>query len=106
MRPALILALLALAACSNPDPGPAALLPGTASARCVNPASGAAWTLTLDAAHGLADGHPAKFDSDRIRWTDPADGAAYELAPKTGDLTITRASSTGGYILSARCRAN
>lgn len=94
--------LAALAACSDPDPGPAAIPPGTLSARCVNPSSGAAWTLALDATRGLADGHPARFEPRHIRWT--TDGAAYELAPSTGDLTITRASSTGGYILTARCK--
>ena len=110
LRPAAAVALAAalaalLAACGDPDPGPAAVPPGTARARCVNPSSGAAWTLALDAVRGLADGHPARFDRRRIRWSAPADGASYELIPASGELTITRASSTGGYILTARCRA-
>ncbi|HEV2366047.1 MAG TPA: hypothetical protein VGS12_17825 [Caulobacteraceae bacterium] len=70
---------------------------------CVNPASGFAWTFKLDPASHSVDGSPASFGGDRIAWADES-GAAFEFKPDSGDLTVTRASSTGGYIVRDRCR--
>ena len=71
--------------------------------RCVS-ADGGGWTLTLDAARSLADGQPASFGPRSVTWRDPRDGGAYALDLAAGALTVTRASSTGGYQVFFACR--
>ena len=98
---------LAMAGCNE---GPAAaeaapISPNATHVRCVNTVSGAGWTLALDHAHGLADGRPARFDAHRAVWTDAARTSVYDLDLQHGALTITRGSSTGGWVAAFACRA-
>lgn len=78
--------------------------PAKTAIACVNPASGASWRITIDYAHSTVDSNPAQLTSTEITWFDPKDGGHYTLDRKTGDLTATIASSTGGYFRHARCR--
>jgi hypothetical protein len=89
--------LLALAACSgSADPPARAIVAGVGPITCVNAASGARSAILLDETHRLAGGQPAAFTGGSVSWRDPA-GGGYELDRASGVLTITRASSTGGY---------
>jgi hypothetical protein len=92
-------------ACAPQPSGPLAVAPGSAKALCINSVNGASWRIAIDEIHRRADGLPARFDADRIAWRNPADTGEYELKRATGELTITRPSSTGGYIMSYRCKA-
>lgn len=98
-------AALALSACGGPPPGHPAIAANARRLTCVNPASGASWSVQLDPVRRLADGHPADIETGRISWSDPADNAGYELETGSGRLTVTRASSTGGYMVLDRCSA-
>lgn len=71
---------------------------------CANPSSGAVWRVTVDDAHRRVDSFPANISSRRAVWTDSSRGGAYRLDFLTGVLTVSRASSTGGWILQDRCR--
>jgi len=101
---ACVLAALGMAACRGGDGGGSAVPAGTSSLRCVNPSSGYAWTVRIDEAHGRIDGLPAEIGARRLRWRDASDGTVYELDRGSGELNVIRASSTGGYILTDRCR--
>ena len=72
--------------------------------RCLNPVSGARWTLRIDLAAGRVDGARASIDAHTITWTDPTDGARARLDRHSGQLTLVRASSTGGWVQQAACR--
>lgn len=98
------LAALGLAACHGGDGGASAVPVGTSSLRCVNPSSGYAWTVRIDETRARIDGLPAEIGARRLRWRDASDGAVYELDRGSGELSVIRASSTGGYILTDRCR--
>ncbi len=73
--------------------------------QCVNAASGASWALTVDDQKHTVDGVPANITAARIGWRDPATGGLYDLDRKSGALTFTNPSSTGGYMLFHRCQA-
>ena len=74
------------------------------SFQCVNAASGASWSLTVDDQKQTVDGSPAQISAARINWRDPASGGVYDLDRKSGALTFTNPSSTGGYMLFHRCQ--
>ncbi len=88
----------------------AALATGDGAARrvaeavCVNPFSGASWRITIDYDRATVDSNPARIDAAEISWRDPADGWNYQLDRKSGDLTVTLASATGGNFLHDRCK--
>ena len=73
--------------------------------RCVNTASGAVWTIPLDAERSLADGRPATFGPTRVDWSGRADGSVFDLDLGRGTLTVTRGSSTGGWVSTFACAA-
>lgn len=70
---------------------------------CTNPASGATWRIHVDFAQSTVDANAARISDDTITWHDAKDGGNYALDRKTGKLTVTVASSTGGYFLYDRC---
>jgi len=98
---------LACAGCGVGDPPPGAMrIPPTApQVRCVNTASRATWTIPLDAAHSLANRRPATFGQARVDWGGGADGSVFNLDLARGVLTVTRGSSTGGWVATFVCRA-
>ena len=75
------------------------------SFQCTNPTSGASWSLAVDEQKRTVDGAPADISAARINWRDPASGGYYDLDRKSGALTFTNPSSTGGYMLFHRCQA-
>lgn len=72
--------------------------------RCINPVSGAGWTINVDFAHATVDSYAANITRRWITWHNTADQGFYSLDRLSGDLTIRRASSTGGYEQHASCR--
>jgi hypothetical protein len=74
-----------------------------ATLRCSNPYSGAMWDLTIDYDRSLADAFPAEITQTRISWHDTSHGGYYLLDRRSGALTVTYASSTGGFSLRDRC---
>jgi len=70
---------------------------------CTNPASGAHWQIKVDYDRRTVDSHPADIGADAIAWH-TEDGENYRLDRKTGHLTVTVASSTGGYFLHDQCK--
>jgi len=91
------------AACGALLAGPSARA-ADLSFQCTNAASGSSWTLTVDDQKRTADGAPAEISAARISWRDPASGGIYDLDRKSGALTFTNPSSTGGYMLFHRCQ--
>lgn len=100
-----VVAALALAGCGDRHGRPPAIAADVPLITCVNPASGFVWTVRLDRRHNRADTWPARFGSKVIHWSDESDGGLYDLYPQTGELDVTHASSTGGYLMFDRCRA-
>jgi hypothetical protein len=74
-----------------------------AAITCTNPISGASWQILIDYRKPAVDSNPAEITRSEISWFDPKDGGNYRLDRKSGDLTATVASSTGGYLRHARC---
>ncbi|MBV9017095.1 MAG: hypothetical protein JO213_09690 [Alphaproteobacteria bacterium] len=74
-----------------------------AAVTCTNPASGASWQISIDYAKATVDSQPARISQGQISWFDPKDLGNNTLDRKTGDLTTSIASSTGGYFRRARC---
>jgi hypothetical protein len=70
---------------------------------CTNPVSGTSWQIMIDYSRATVDSNPAKINRAEISWFDPKDGGNYTLDPKSGDLTASVASSTGGYFRHGRC---
>ena len=70
---------------------------------CTNPVSGASWQIAIDFEKSTVDSNQAKITLATISWFDPADGGNYTLDRKSGDLTASVASSTGGYFRHSRC---
>jgi|HubBroStandDraft_3_1064219.scaffolds.fasta_scaffold96981_2 hypothetical protein len=101
-----VLAAVALAGCGQHGAGQLAIPPGVARIDCLNPVSGYAWSLRLDSRSRRVDGSPAVFEAGSITWRDVSDSGGYSLDRATGMLTITRASSTGGYSAVDRCSAH
>lgn len=81
----------------------AALGAAETAVTCRNVASGAPWQLTIDYERSTADSNPAQISESRITWRDGKDGWYYALDRKTGDLTVTLASATGGNFLYHHC---
>jgi hypothetical protein len=96
---------LALQGCGT-DRGKIQVPPGAKHAQCVNPASGAHWVLSIDEARRIVDGWPARIDPRTLAWRNRIDGGRYELDRASGVLSVTRASSTGGYITFDHCSAD
>ena len=76
---------------------------GATAITCTNPVSGASWQVSIDYRRATVDSNPAHITGDAISWFDPKDGGNYTLDRRSGDLTATVASSTGGYFRTARC---
>ncbi|HEX3936011.1 MAG TPA: hypothetical protein VHX43_00775 [Xanthobacteraceae bacterium] len=70
---------------------------------CTNPASGANWQIKVDYDRRTVDSHPADIGDAQISWH-TADGENYALDRRSGHLTVTVASSTGGYFLHDQCK--
>lgn len=70
---------------------------------CTNPVSGASWQITIDYRNATVDANPAAITAAAISWFDPKDGGNYTLDRKSGALTASVASSTGGYFRHGRC---
>jgi len=70
---------------------------------CTNPMSGTSWQIAIDFDKATVDSHRAEITEAKISWFDPTDGGNYTLDRKSGDLTATVASSTGGYFRHGRC---
>jgi hypothetical protein len=81
----------------------AAAPPSVAATTCTNPASGATWQIVIDYAKATVDSNPAAISRAEISWFDPTDGGTYTLDRESGDLTVSIASSTGGYFRHGRC---
>jgi hypothetical protein len=97
---------LALTSCGAGDPpGAARVSPTAPLVRCLNIVSGATWTIPLDAAHSLANHRPARFGQTRVDWGGGADGSVFDLDLAHGVLTVTRGSSTGGWVAKFACKA-
>jgi hypothetical protein len=70
---------------------------------CSNPVGGASWQIRIDYRKATVDSHPATITGAEVSWFDPKDGGNYTLDRKSGGLTATVASSTGGYFRRGRC---
>jgi len=77
---------------------------GEAAITCTNPASGATWQITIDYDRSTVDANPARISDGEISWRDAKDGWYYKLDRKSGNLTVTLASATGGNFLYDRCK--
>jgi hypothetical protein len=75
---------------------------GESAITCTNPVSGTSWQIMIDYRNATVDSHPAEITAAEISWSDPKEGS-YTLDRKSGDLTATVASSTGGYFRHSRC---
>jgi len=98
---------LAAGGCGQDGPasGKAVISAAPTLIRCVNTVSGAGWTLALDGARGVADGRPARFGPRWVNWNDAAGSSTFALDRNSGALTVTRGSSTGGWVATFACRA-
>jgi hypothetical protein len=74
------------------------------SVACINPYSGASWTIRIDYEQRTVDSNPAQIDAATISWRDSANGWYYVLDRKSGKLTVTVASATGGNFLHDQCK--
>jgi hypothetical protein len=70
---------------------------------CTNPVSGTSWQIVIDYRKATVDSYPAKITRAEISWFDPKDGGHYTLDRKSGELTASVASSTGGYFRHDHC---
>jgi hypothetical protein len=70
---------------------------------CTNPVSGTSWQIMIDYRKPTVDANPAAITPAGISWFDPKDGGSYTLDRRSGALTASVASSTGGYFRRARC---
>jgi hypothetical protein len=96
------IAIVTLAALAIPSPNRAAEASGIA-VTCTNPFSGASWQIAIDYDLKTVDSNPARMSDKEISWRDAKDGWSYSLDRKSGKLTVTLASSTGGNFLYDRC---
>ena len=76
---------------------------GGTSITCTNPVSGTSWHIAIDFDNATVDSNRAKITGAQISWFDPTDGGNYTLDRRSGDLTASVASSTGGYFRHLRC---
>jgi len=105
----LAVAIAALTACLAATrlaaaPADAPPQPNAPSITCTNPASGATWQISVDYDRATVDANPAQVSDAEVSWRDPKDGWNYKLDRHSGALTVTVASSTGGYFLHDHCR--
>ena len=77
---------------------------GETAITCTNRASGATWQIWIDYDRRTVDANPARISDAEISWHDARDGGNYTLDRSSGNLTVTVASSTGGYFLYHHCR--
>jgi hypothetical protein len=77
---------------------------GETAVSCTNPYSGATWQIRIDYDRSTVDANPARINDATISWRDAKDGWKYTLDRKSGKLTITLASSTGGSFLYDQCK--
>jgi hypothetical protein len=75
----------------------------SATLTCTNPASGATWQISIDYDQATVDSNAAQLSDTEISWRDGKDGSHYRLDLRSGELTVTVASSTGGYFLHDHC---
>lgn len=76
---------------------------GAVAITCTNPVSGTSWQITIDYGKATVDFQPARVSQAEISWFDPKDLSNNRLDRKTGNLTTSIASSTGGYFRPGRC---
>jgi hypothetical protein len=77
---------------------------GKIAITCRNPYSGVLWQIKIDYDHRTVDSNPAEIDDSTISWRDAANGWYYALDRKSGKLTVTLTSATGGNFLHDQCR--
>ena len=77
---------------------------GTTAVTCSNIASGASWQIKIDYERSTVDANPASISDTEISWRDAKDGWYYRLDRKSGNLTVTLASATGGNFLYDHCK--
>ncbi len=75
---------------------------GETAITCTNPVSGTSWQIIIDYRKATVDSNPAEIKRAEISWFNPKDGGNYTLDRKSGDLTASVASSTGGYFRHGR----
>jgi hypothetical protein len=76
---------------------------GETAITCTNPVSGASWQIMIDYRNATVDSYRANISKAEISWFDPKDGGNYSLDRKSGALTASVASSTGGYFRRSQC---
>jgi len=76
---------------------------GETAITCTNPVSGASWQIMIDYRNATVDSYRANISKAEISWFDPKDGGNYTLDRKSGALTASVASSTGGYFRRSQC---
>jgi hypothetical protein len=77
---------------------------GEVEITCANLSSGASWQIKIDYDRKTVDSNPARISDAEISWRDVKDGWYYRRDRKSGDLTVTLASATGGNFLYDRCK--
>jgi hypothetical protein len=87
-----------------PEPASAEPQQGNIAVTCTNPYSGTTWQIRIDYDRRTVDSNPAKIDDSTISWRDASNGWYYALDRKSGQLTATFASSTGGSFLHDQCK--
>lgn len=77
---------------------------GETAITCTNPFSGATWQIKIDYDRRTVDSNPADISESTISWRDSSNGWRYALDRKSGKLTVTLASATGGNFLHDQCK--
>jgi hypothetical protein len=76
---------------------------GETAITCTNPFSGTSWQIKIDYGQRTVDSNPADISDSTISWRDSTNGWKYMLDRKSGKLTVTLASATGGNFLYDQC---
>jgi hypothetical protein len=77
---------------------------GRIAITCTNPYSGVNWRIEIDYDSSTVDSNPADITGTTISWQDDKSGRKYRLDRKSGTLTVTLASATGGNFLYDQCK--